>query len=169
MPSSNGSQNGASLFLGSAQVSCHIARAPTQFEATGFLECWREEAATGDIVIGRDIPSRPFAKFLTHLMLAEPIEDESDCHIRFAGTLLHRYFGRDVTGERLSDLYPLPVFVQHCSAMRNVRQSGVPVTLTGTIASELLPVRGFEVVILRARAPDDIAIWNVIGIFVSTG
>ncbi len=168
MPFSAGSKNGSSLFAGTTQVSCQQANAPDFLEARQLLTCWREHTTQGEIVIGRDIPSRPFARFLSHLLVAVPVEGDTDCHIRLAGTLLHRYFGGDVGGKRFSDLYPHPLFEQHLAATREVLRTGGPVVLSGTIASELLPLRRFEEVILRALAPDEITIWNVIGIFVKT-
>lgn len=166
MPFSAGSQNTDSLFAGAGKIKCQVATDPCYTQARQFLDLWREQSALGEIVVGRDIPSRPFATFLCHLMVAEPIDADTDCNIRVAGTLLHRYFGRDATGERLSDVYLRPLLEQHLAAMRDVRRTGSPVVLAGTIASELLPLRMFEEVIVRARAPDDIAIWNIIAIFV---
>jgi hypothetical protein len=165
MPFTAESKNGASLFSGSAHVSCQIRSAPTHPEAQQFLACWRGRSTQGNIVIGRDIPSRPFAKYLAHLMVAEPLAD-ADYHIRLAGTLLPRYFGRDVSGERLSDVFQPPLCEQHLAAMRDVRRTGEPVILAGTIASQLLPLRSFEEVIVRAFAPDEVTIWNVVGMFV---
>lgn len=69
------------------------------------LEIWRNFEANGGMRMGRDIPSREIARFLSHITIIEPVGDWEDSHVRLAGQLLMTRFGRDVTGMRGSDVF----------------------------------------------------------------
>lgn len=141
---------------------------PTHPDAQAFLGVWRERAKNGDLVIGTDIPSRPFARFLSNLMIVEPVEDGRDCRIRLAGTLLRQRYGREVSGERFSALFSGTTFAGNLSRMQTVRETGTPLILAGSVAREEKLPLCFDTVVLRARAPKSDALWNVIGVFPHT-
>lgn len=171
MPSSFAPVNAIAL-LTAPDPRYAVCAEPSHPEARKFLAVWRKHAAGVDIKIGKDIPSRAFARFLTNLMIVEPIEGGSDCRIRLAGTLVRRRYGREVSGERLSALFSRDTFEQNLARMKAVRETGTPLVLAGTLEHEDATPLNFEVIILRARAAKDDAIWNVVGIFLhapSTG
>lgn len=139
--------------------------APTHHKARDFLAVWRESCQDGDIVIGTDIPSRPFARLLENLMVVEPVEDGRDGLVRVAGTSLRERYGREVSGKRLSTLFSPDVFAQNLARMRAVRETGSPLILTGSVPRQAAPPQRFEAIIIRARAPKTDALWNAVGIF----
>lgn len=134
--------------------------------AKAFLARWIEQAKDGDLVIGKDIPSRAFARYLANLMIVEPIEEGRDCLIRLAGSLVRRRYGREVSGERLSALFSPAAFKQNLARMQAVRETGAPSVLVGTVPQDDAPPLRFDAIILRAWAPKKDAMWNVVGIFV---
>lgn len=155
MPTHPSSQTAASTWATPDPTYC-ICREPTHPSARVLLMRWFEQSAHGDIVVGKDIPSHHFAKLLSHLMILELIDGDTDCHIRLAGTSLRRLFRREVSGERLSELYSASTLEQQLARLREVRRTGEPIILAATMA--------------RADAPpfahDEVRWWNVIGIFV---
>ncbi|HEY4124433.1 MAG TPA: PAS domain-containing protein [Rhizomicrobium sp.] len=85
---------------------------PTTFKDTpelpntrALIELWESYEAQGGMRMGRDIPSRGIAKFLAHILIVEPIGDWEDSYVRLAGQILMLRFGRDVTGERGSQVF----------------------------------------------------------------
>lgn len=68
------------------------------------LRFWNSRPQDG-IVVGRDIPSRAVAKLLSRLIVYQPIVGEADFKVHLAGTSIRRRFGRDITGERMSEVF----------------------------------------------------------------
>ncbi|HEY5339233.1 MAG TPA: PAS domain-containing protein [Rhizomicrobium sp.] len=68
------------------------------------LAYWQDCEAKGGLRFGRDIPARPIAALLGHIIVSEPIGDWSDARLRLAGFATAEYFGRDVTGSLLSEV-----------------------------------------------------------------
>jgi hypothetical protein len=60
--------------------------------------------AKGGMRMGREVPSRAVVPFLSHMMIHEPIEDWTDARIRYAGFGMAKFFGRDVTGLKQSEI-----------------------------------------------------------------
>lgn len=165
MPQGTSSQSALSLFSQSPDPSYSVSAEPREADAREFLARWRARAQDGDIVIGTDIPSRPFARFLANLMIVEPVEEEKDCRIRLAGSLVRRRYGREVSGQRMSGLFSPHIFERHIADMREVRRTGKPLILAATVPQkDTLPL-SFDVVIVRALAPDRQTMWNVVGVF----
>ncbi len=54
---------------------------------------------------GAIFPSREMGKFLSNIIIVEPIGDWEDSHVRLAGQILMLRFGRDVTGMRGSEVF----------------------------------------------------------------
>jgi hypothetical protein len=65
---------------------------------------WAARPSDG-IVIGRDIPSRPIAHLLSHIVIYQPVEDRSDLKVHLAGTAVRFRFSRDITGAMMSELF----------------------------------------------------------------
>lgn len=143
----------------------HPCQEPKQPDARLLLSRWREHTAKRDIIIGKDIPSRAFARHLSHLMIVEPINGEADGSVRLAGTALRLRYGTEVSGKRLSEIYSPAILPQYLSYLRDVRNTGEPLILEATfLRDEALPV-AFDKIILRASAPDRTTMCNVVAVF----
>jgi len=78
-----------------------------------FTEMWRNRPADG-LQLGRDIPSRTTAQFLSHLMVVELIEGGKDWEFVLVGeTLRARFSSSDPVGKKLSQLVAPDVFAFH--------------------------------------------------------
>ena len=153
------------LFAGSHDPYHQVRAAPSHPKAVAFLDTWRAHARERDLVVGKDLPSRPFARFLDNLMIAEPIENGADFRIRLAGSSLRKRYRREVSGERFSTLFSPLVAEENIARLHKVQRTGIPsVLLAAVITDDAPPVR-YEVIMLRALAPDETTMWNVIGIF----
>lgn len=153
------------FFAASADPYYQIRAEPAHPLAAEFLALWREECRARDLVVGKDIPSRPFARFLTHLMIVEPIEDGADCRIRIAGEAVRKRYGRDVKDARFSELFSPAMCADNMMRLREVRRTGVPIIFDAAIVRDDAPALCYEVLLLRILAPDERTTWNVIGIF----
>ena len=122
-------------------------------------------ASTRAHAIGKDIPSRPFARFLGNLMIAEPIDDDTDCRIRLAGSSLRQRYKREVSGRRLSELFSPVIAADNLARLRKVREMGRAFIHTAAVMPDDTPPLHYEVLLLHALAPNEAAMWNVIGIF----
>ncbi len=127
---------------------------------------WREHTTKGDIVIGRNIPSHAFARLLSHIMIVEPINGDTDGRIRLAGTAIRSRYGTEVSGKHLSELYSPAVLQQHLTHLRNARNAGEPLILEATVMRHEASPLVFDKIVLRAFAPDQISMWNIVGVFI---
>ena len=142
-----------------------LISAPRNFGAQLLLETWNKRVADGGFVIGRDLPSRALGSVLRNLAVFEPVDNESDFHVRIAGTGMLRRFGRDITGMRLSELFPAQLFVRRKAMILGAIHSGKPVM--GDIElgqGNHQPLR-FEILVLPVLAPDRVTPWALAGIF----
>ncbi len=76
----------------------------THPNAEAALQFWGERPGDG-IHIGRDLPSRLIARLLSHVTIYEPLADRSDFKVHLAGSGMRHRFGRDITGETMSEIY----------------------------------------------------------------
>jgi hypothetical protein len=153
------------FFAASPDPYYQIRAEPSHPRAAEFLALWREESRVRDLVVGKDIPSRPFARFLSHLMVVEPIEGNTDCKIRIAGEAVRKRYGRDVKDARFSELFSPAVCADNMMRLREVLRTGVPIIFDAAIIRDDAPALCYEVLLLRIRAPDESTYWNVVGIF----
>lgn len=153
------------FFTASPDPYYQIRGEPVHPLATEFLEVWRSESRSRDLVVGKDIPSRPFARFLSQLLILEPIEGDSDFRIRIAGDALRKRYGRDVTGLQFSELYSSPVAADNLMRLREVRRTGIPIIFDAAIIRADAPALCYETLLLRILAPDERTYWNIVGIF----
>ena len=112
------------LFSASSDPYYQIRAEPLHPLAAEFLGVWREVSRARELVVGKDMPSRPFARFLSHLMTVEPVDDDTDGRIRVAGSALRKRYGRDVTGARFSELFSSLVAADNLMRLREVRRTG---------------------------------------------
>lgn len=67
------------------------------------IKLWHARPADG-FEIGRDIPSRAFAPFLSHLLFWAPMVGGNDLVLRLCGEALRLRFGDDAIGKRFSEV-----------------------------------------------------------------
>jgi len=129
------------------------------------VEFWREGEKDGGLVVGRDIPSRPIAALLRHLIVYEPVADCSDFRIRHAGTAYITHYGFDVTGKLMSELFEPDIFRHNCAKAKEVIWFGKPDILDANLSQFGISRRHYEVVQLPVWGPDKIGRWMLCGIF----
>jgi hypothetical protein len=81
-----------------------VLQEPTHPSARKLIALWRAGEAKDGLRMGRDIPSRAVAPFLSQMIIYEPIGNWEDAYLRYAGFGTAKYFGGDVTGLRCSDV-----------------------------------------------------------------
>ena len=127
---------------------------------------WQECEARGGLRMDRDIPAPGIAPLLQDLMVAEPVRDWADAHIRLAGSAVAEYFGRDLDGARMSDIFadePRDGEMLLAGAKTAIARN------RPGIMEQILVDRGEiqrqEMTALPMFAPDGRAQWILVGIF----
>jgi hypothetical protein len=138
--------------------------APSHPEAVKALAFWDARPADG-IVIGRDVPSRAIASLLSHIIVHEPINGGTDLKVRVAGTAVRKRFGRDITGEILSHLFPTPSFPDRLKSVLTAIETGAPQFADCQLNSGSLELLHSELVILPIFAPDRVTKWAMTIVF----
>lgn len=142
-----------------------LIAAPRHFGAQLLLENWRAHTENGGFVVGREIPSRELSSILRNLAIFEPIENESDFHVRIAGTGMLRRFGRDITGARLSELFAPQLFERRKAMMLAAVHAKQPIMGDIELQQGNRKPMCFEIVVLPVLAPDRSTHWALAGIF----
>jgi hypothetical protein len=78
---------------------------PTHPSTIRLIAYWQQCEARGGLRMERDIPAPDIAPLMQDIMVAEPVRAWSDARIRLAGSALAQYFGRDVDGALMSDIF----------------------------------------------------------------
>jgi hypothetical protein len=78
---------------------------PTHPSTIRLIAYWQDCEGRGGLRMGRDIPAPVIAPLQPDLMVAEPVRGWADARIRLAGAALAEYFGRDVGGALMSDIF----------------------------------------------------------------
>ena len=78
---------------------------PTHPSTIRLIAYWQECEARGGLRMEHDIPAPVIAPLMPDLMVAEPIRAWTDARIRLAGSSVAEYFGRDVDGALMSDIF----------------------------------------------------------------
>jgi len=138
--------------------------APRHQGAKKLLAFWNTRPA-GGIVVGRDVPSRAIASLLSHIVVWEPLEDNSDMKVRLAGAALSRRFPGDLKGRTMSDLFPAEQFRRTLTESKQVFESGKPLVLDSQVMRGTIEVLHLEVVLLPIRSPDGKRPWLLSGVF----
>ena len=131
-------------------------------------EFWRAREAAGGFVVGRDVPSRALAKVLQNLALFEPVvcsTGVTDLRVRLAGDGLRLRFGRDVTGEKLSELFDHEEFDMHIAQTRIALNAGSPLFLRSELRHGSPVERRLEIVILPVWNRTRTERWILAGVF----
>jgi len=143
---------------------CTVLEAPTLVKAQDLMAFWKAHEKDG-IVIGRDIPSRAIAGLLSSLMIYEPMSGDGDFRVRHAGTSFQQRFGMEITGKRMSELFPPEDFRDHAEGLRGVLKSGRPLVLGSRVSAGVVEKMHLEIVVLPVFAPNRVDKWALVGIF----
>ena len=139
--------------------------APKHSGARLTLAVWRRCVASDGFVVGRDIPSRDLSNVLRNLAIYEPVEESRDFRIRIAGTAFYRRFGRDITGERLSNLFEPEAFERRRASLTHLIGNGAPYIFeVERVQGSRMPML-FELLLLPVLASDRVTRWAMGGIF----
>ena len=139
--------------------------APAHPGAVATLRAWRERQGADGFRVGRDIPSRALSRVLRNLAVCEPIEEARDFRIRIAGTAFYRRFGRDITGERFSNLFACDTFAHNRSILIETMESGIPASIGYERAHGSRVISRHECLVLPVFSPDGAARWALTGLF----
>jgi hypothetical protein len=127
------------------------------------LRFWRGRPADG-LRIGRDVPSRAIARLLSRIGICEPAGGDFRFHL--AGSTIGQYYGREVGGALLSELYCDGV---ECTARREtltgVIASGEPAMVNQVRRIGEVEVMHLEALVLPVTAADGIGRWVMLFAF----
>lgn len=140
---------------------------PTHPSTIRLIAYWQECEARGGMRMGQDIPARPIATLLQDLTVAEPVRDWADARIRLAGSAMVEYFGRDVGGALMSEIFAGEP--RDCEMLLAGAKAAIARNRPG-IVEQLLFDNGREVLrqeltALPLYAPDGNARWIVTSTF----
>jgi hypothetical protein len=93
--------------------------APQSETLQALLELWKTRPQDG-FEIGRDIPSRAFAPFLSHILLWEPMEGTTDYRLHLCGESLRLRFGNNPVGKSFSQLVAPEAVPHFLEAIKSV-------------------------------------------------
>jgi hypothetical protein len=150
-----------------AELSETVTRIPepAHFGAKLLLDRWRELQAKDGFVVGRDVPARQFGGLLRNLAIFEPLDDCRDFRARLAGTGFLRRFGRDVTGLKLSELFPAPGFKTHRADMAEIVRAGAALAFDVKMKRGNRTLLRAEALGLSVESADRMNIWVLSGLF----
>lgn len=117
--------------------------------------------------MGRDIPCRAIARFLSNISVCEPVGEWLDGRIRLAGEILAQRFGRDTQGMLISELYQTDRDggVLLLESARRAQASRQPGLLSARVCRDQFELMRFEVVALPIFGSDGIAELSMVGTF----
>lgn len=128
------------------------------------MRFWNERPTDG-IKIGRDVPSRAISRVLGRLTVFQPVDDGRDFKVFLVGTNVRHRFGRDITGELLSQMYSAEQFQQRLACQKAVLATGEPNVsriIHRVAGGEVLKL---ELVRLPAVAPNGVDRWVLAFVF----
>ena len=82
-----------------------LVKDPAHPSTIALIAHWQACQAHGGMRMGRDIPARAIAPLMKDLVVSEPIGDWEDARLRLVGSAMAEYFGRDVTGLRMNEVF----------------------------------------------------------------
>jgi hypothetical protein len=140
---------------------------PEHSSSKALIHYWRSCEANGGMRMGREVPSRGLARFLSHISICEPVGDWADARIRIAGSILVLRFGRDIGGMLISELYAGDreggrMLLDTARGAQETREPGL---LSARVCSNELELMRFEVVALPIFAADGVSPLSLVGTF----
>lgn len=129
------------------------------------LNFWRSRAADG-IRMGRDVPSRSIGRLLSHIAIMKPTADGADFKVHLAGTAIRHRFGRDISGEMLSEIYPdASSFTARLRTLKEAIAGDEPRMVRFAYNSGNVELMRLEVLVLPVVAPNGIDRWALVFAF----
>lgn len=129
------------------------------------VDLWRSHHDKGGLVMGRDIPSRAFARLLRSIMVLEPLDAGRDFRVRLAGSGLRRRWDREITGLTLSEIFGPASLPAQLELTRRVLATGGPVLQWGTNFVSGVARDRREIALLPILSPDQQKPWVLAGVF----
>ena len=115
--------------------------------------------------MGRDVPARPIAALMKHLVVFEPVA--GDFRYRLVGSIMRQRFGRTITGLSIFEVYDAATATSLEGFLKQVvaRQSPIAlkVEVKGTLGDVLRP----QAILLPMKAADETTPWILMGLFYS--
>jgi hypothetical protein len=102
---------------------------------------------------------------LSHVIVQEPINGGNDLKVRVAGTAVRRRFGRDITGDIMSNLFQAPTFPARLKSVLTAIETGAPQFADCQLSNGSLEILHSELVILPILAPDRVSKWAMTVVF----
>jgi hypothetical protein len=142
-----------------------VTKRPFPLHPSGrrLIELWH--AKDRELVVGRDLPSRPLGPLLQHLALCDYRAGRGDFRIRLAGFALVRRFGQDISQRYLGDVVSEEEHEPLYSAMMDVRDSGRALVLDTKATSQEQELLHSETTLLRVLAADRVTPLILAGMF----
>lgn len=133
-------------------------------DAAVAMAFWRDRKADG-IHIGRDVPSRAVARLLSRVVVCRPTDD-GDFRVHLAGGTINQRFQRDITGERVSELFSDPTDRTAClDGVNAAIATGQPHLVRVTRRAARVELLRNETVVLPATAPNGKDRWALVFAF----
>ena len=150
-----------------AEHRSRIVAEPVHPSTLLLLNYLRGCEAHGGMRMGHDIPARAIAMLMKDLIVAEPVGDWADVHLRLVGSGMAAHFGRDVTGMRMTEVFAGEMRDRDmllAGAKRTV-EINRPGTVEQIIAKDGKDILRQEMTVLPLRAPNGNARWVLIATF----
>jgi hypothetical protein len=125
---------------------------PAHPDGLRLLGIWKE--CNGEMIVGRDIPSRRLARVLPQLALCDYRAVRADFRIRLAGFGLIRLFGKDISHHYLGEVLRDDEHECLRSVMLEVRNTGAPIFLDIKLTAPHGHLLHFETSLMRVFAAD---------------
>ncbi len=148
-----------------ATTSVKVIAEAKHADSQKLLAYWRDCAGRGGLKLGRDLPAATVARLMSRLIVFEPIEHGADFRIRLAGTGLIRRFGKDVSGQLLSELYQGGTLKSYVSNLHATLTKNAPLIVEVTITEGPNELFHIEYVFLPVLSYDAKETWVVVGVF----
>lgn len=142
-------------------------KTPTHPSSIRLIAYWQECQPRGGMRMGIDVPSRAIASLLQDITVAEPVDDWADARMRLAGSAMTSYFGRDVRGLLMSEIFagePGDMRLMLDGA-RSVIARNRPGTIEHIISDDGREVLRQEMTVVPIKAPDGNTGWSLTGTF----
>lgn len=128
------------------------------------MRFWNDRPADG-IQIGRDVPSRAISSLLSRIVVFQPVENGRDFKVYLVGGRVRHRFGRDITGELLSQLYSAEQFPQRLACHQAILATGAPSAALITYRLKGAEVLKLELLRLPVVAPNGVDRWVLAFVF----
>lgn len=157
-------QNAAWIGKSGPRSEYHVVTSLTH-RLSGAARCFWEQRPADGIVIGRDVPSRAIARLLSQIVVYRPIDGGRDFVVHIAGDSVRRRFSADITGKKLTELFPPEECPIRSGTLVEAMERNEPRMVTIGHSNGSLEILRLELLILPALSPDRSEMWPLIFCF----